>query len=131
MAVSVTNIVDRVRVYTNSISGGRLEDGDIREFVNNFFRFSRRRFLLPWSERVTELLFSRIHILIPRQAIWLFRNHHNYSLEAHKMIRQISYQRHKKSSRLRLTDTILINFAALRKASTTLSSKKTRRDYGE
>jgi len=55
MAVSVSTIADRVRVRINSISGGRVEDSDIREFINNFFRFSRRKYLLPWTKRTQDL----------------------------------------------------------------------------
>lgn len=55
MAQTVSTIADRVRVRANTISGGRLEDSDIREFINNFFRFSRRKYLLPWTKRTQDL----------------------------------------------------------------------------
>src|SRR3990167_9692158 len=55
MAVVVSTIADRVRVRCNTISGGRLEDSDIREFINNFFRFSSRKYLLPWTKRTQDL----------------------------------------------------------------------------
>src|SRR3990167_4897662 len=55
MAISVSTIEDRVRVRANTISGGRVESQDIREFINNFFRFSRRKYLLPWTKRTQDL----------------------------------------------------------------------------
>src|SRR3990167_9452594 len=51
----VSDFISRVRNYINSNTQGRVEDSDIQDYINEWFRFSRTRYLLPWSERTTEL----------------------------------------------------------------------------
>lgn len=52
----VSDFTNRVRNYINSNTQGRVEDSDIRDYINEWFRFTRTRYLLPWSERTTELM---------------------------------------------------------------------------
>lgn len=56
MAKSVQSFLDDVHAYTKTIDGGDVDDSDIVRYLNDFFKWSRRRYLLPWSRRTTELL---------------------------------------------------------------------------